>query len=744
MNRFDQYLPAGGGDASGGADTRFASSAADDGETTGFSINLSDLRTMAWRQRWLIGAAVITALVIGLIVTLLVTPIYEASSSVQIRQMSSNVVSGQDVNPQDVASDAGRYLKTQEQLIESRSLAERVARSLRLADDDRFLVAMGGKPVPAEVPAAQRPAARFAAVVGTILGHLDVRVPLDSRIATISFRSPDPATAARVAQSYALNYVQSNIDTSFQSTTYARSFLADQVQQARDRLAASERNAISYARDTQLIDASDAAASSSDSQQRAGRSLTTASLVSMSEDLNTAHAARIAADQRWAVAQATPVMQLPEVAQNPTISALQGDRATAVAQLQQLRARYRPEHPEVQAAVARVSADDAQIQRIAGNVRDSLRNAADIARRNETQLASAVSRSRGAVLTEQQRRVELNVLSQDVETNRSTLNDLLRRFNEVNAAAGVTANNLSLVDSAQVPGSPVRPRPFYNMAIALLLGLVAGLVIAILREATDDTVRSPDDVERKLNQPVLGATPKVRSDTAGSTAGLLTDPSSMLSEAYFSIRAALDYSTPHGRPRTVLITSSASSEGKSTTAFALALDYARIGLRTLLVDADLRRPNVHRLTQLPNKAGFIDVLMEHATLPQVVQRLPNSALDIITLGKIVANPVQVLSSDAVPNFIEAHREQYDVILFDTAPVMGIADTPLIARAVEGIVVVVEAGRAHRGQAKTTLKRLREVGGNVVGVVLSKFDSRDAGYGYSYYNYYYSYSNSKKN
>lgn len=738
----DQYLPA--EDRLVAQPNRPDSRSAPEsfGESAGFSISLSDIRTMAWRQRWMIGSLMAAGLVIGLIVTLLMTPIFQATATVQIRQENTNIVSGQDVTPNVPGGDAGRYLKTQELIIGSRAMAERVVKTLRLDRNDDFLVAMGHKVISNEVPAASRGATRTATVVNTVMSNVEARVPVDSRIASISFSSPDAQVAARVAQSYATNYIQSNIDTSLQSTEYARSFLGQQVREARDRLTNSERQAIAYARQAELIDASDAASSSTDSDQRAGRSLTTASLVRLNAELGNARAARIEASGRWQVAQRTPALQLPEVAQNATVAALLGDRSQAQSQLDQLRSRYRADYPEVQSATARIMAINAQIARITGDIRSSLRNAAQVAEQRESELIRAIGSERGQVLTEQQRRVELNVLSQGVETNRTALTDLLRRYNEVNAAAGIVANNLVLVDSAQVPSGPVRPRPFYNLAISLVLGLALGMGLAIAREAVDDTVRSPDDIEQKLGLPMLGATPK---QAAGNTVKVenLLDVRSMLSESYSSIRAALDYSTANGRPHTLVVTSSAMGEGKSTTSLAIALDYARVGMRTLLVDADLRRPSLHRATRLPNKIGFIDVLMENASLTDLVQRMPESSLDVLTLGRIVPNPVQVLSSDALPKMIARYSADYDIIIFDTAPVMGIADTPLIGRMVDGVVMVVEAGRAHRGQAKATLKRLRETGSQVLGVVLTKFDSRDAGYNYEYYNYYYSYSQKKE-
>ncbi len=716
--------------------TRFEQARQDREEATGFSFSVSDLLTVAWRRRWLLVSAVAIALVLGVVVTLLITPIYQATATVQIRQEATNILSGQDVNPTDAVFDSGRYLKTQEQIISSQSMATRVMLSAHLADNDTFLQAMGKK-IDDTVPVALRPAERRKVVVEALTDNLIVKVPLDSRIATINFVSPNPRYAALVAQSYADNYIQNNIDTAFRSTGYARQFLSDQVKQARERLTLSEQRAINYARGTQLIDASNAAASDRASSTRSGSSLTTASLVKLNEQLGEARSARIEAVNKWEVARATPLMNIPEVMASATISGFQQDRSTAQQALLQLRARYTAEHPEVQGAAARVRSIDAQIIRQATQIRDSLKAAATITAATEERLQQAVGAMRGDVLSEQQRRVELNVLSQDVEINRTTLADLLKRYNEVNAAAGITANNLSLVDGAEVPESPIRPRPIYNIGIALLLGMVAGLALAVITEAVDDMVRSPEDVEKKLHQAMLGTTPRVKTQERLSM-GSLSDPTTALSESYFSIRVALDHATSHGRPRTIMVTSSAPAEGKSTTSLALGLDYARIGLRTLLIDADLRRPSIHRMAGLPNKTGLADLLLGHKRLQEAIQNVPESALDIITLGKIPPNPVQVLSGDAFPRLIAEVSARYDIVIIDTSPVMGIADAPLLSRMVEGVVVVVEAGRAHRGQAKATLKRIRKAGGAILGVVLSKFDSRDAGYGYNYYNYYYAY------
>ena len=706
-------------------------------ESSGFSINLTDLRAMAWRQRWLVAAIVLAALVIGVVVTLLMTPIYQATSTVQVRQEPSNIVEGQDVNPVTTIADTPRYLQTQEDLVRSRSMAQMVIDRLRLDRSDDFIVAMGGKPVAGTVPAANLQAVRRNIATGILQANVNTDIPQNSRVMQIGISGPAPVVITSVANAYAQSFIDNNIQTAFNSSSYARNFLADQIARARDRLAQAERQSIEYARDQQLIDASDAAASREENgQAAAGRSLTTASLVDLNTRLSTVQAQRIEAESRWQAAQSRPLLQIPEVVANAAVVGLQGQRATIAAQLNQLRARYRDDYPEVVQLQGQLNSINQQIDRIAGDVRGSLQSTYLAAQREEAQLLQAIGSRRGDALQEQRRRVQLNLLSQDVTTDRQILNDLLQRYNQVVAASGIVTNNLSLVDQAIVPHSPIRPNAMKNLLTALAIGIALGIGVALIREGFDDTVRAPEEVEEKLRLPVLGSVPSTAASEL-TMDNIINNPRLAISESYFSIRAALDFSTRHGRPRSILVTSSAPSEGKTTTSFALANDYARMGLRTLLVDCDLRRPGIHRMTQLPLRPGLVDVLSGSVPLEQAIKSVPNSTLSILTAGVGASKSVQIFSSGLLDQFLRDQEQHYDMIILDTAPVMGLADTPLIARSAEGIVLVVQSGRAHRGQAKNTLKRLRETGGQLLGVVLTKFDARAAGYGYSYYysNYY---------
>jgi capsular exopolysaccharide synthesis family protein len=714
-----------------------------DDEGGGFSLHLSDVRAMAMRQRYLIGAVILLALVVGLIVTLLITPIYQATASIQIDQETSKIIEGQDVAPTSSLMDSARTLQTQVDILKSRTLATKVANKLRLASSDDFLVTMRVRPAGADLSREERAKVREDKVVSTLQKNLDVTLPLSSRIAQIKFSSPDPELAARIANAYAETYITGNIERRFEATTYARDFLEQELGRAKQRLEESERYAIDYARNTQLIDASDGGGGG-DSEKGGGgsRSLTTASLVKLNDDLAGARTLRIQSEQRWLQAERTPVMSLPEVLESSSIQSLQSERVKQQAAYQELRQRYQPDHPQAQQLAANIASIDRQVARLASDVRNSIRERYQVALRQEESMASAVEGLKSDTLAEQQRRVRLDILKREADTNHTLYNGLLQRYKEVSAAAGITSNNVSIVDRAEAPATPVAPKPLLNMAIAGFGGLALAIFLAFARETFDDSLRSPDDVQRKLQMTLLGTTPVVKSDMTPRE--MLADPRSALSEAYYSIRVALEFSTAHGVPASVLVTSSKPSEGKSTTASALAEDFARIGRKTLLVDGDLRLPSLHRYLNVQNNAGFVSVMTGQVPLEKAVQRLEGTNLDFLSCGPIPPNPAQLLSGNAVRDFVNEHSASYDLIVIDGPPIMGLADAPQLARATAGVVVVVEAGRAHRGQAKTAIKRLREARANILGVVLTKFDTKRVGYGDDYgYSYSYNYGKKKQ-
>lgn len=696
-------------------------------------LDLGAILAAVYRNRLIFVIVITLALLAAVVITMLTTPIYVASSSVQIEQQTATILEKSDVEPTVPMADADRFLETQASILRSRALAERVAYSLNLAKNDRFIEAMGGEPPQATGRALI--VARHRRVVGLLMKNLTIKVPTDSRVATISFSSPSPEIAAQVANSYADNYIRSNLERRFDSSAYARQFLQNQIAQTKERLEDSEEALLGYARSEGLVETS---AASQTGEGGGSNSLTTSNL----RDINTSYVAvraeRVKAEQRWNQARATPLMSLPEVQASPVVQALMTRRATEMAALSELRSRYRPDHPTVEQAVTQLASLDREINTQATNVRNGIRNAYEVLVSQEKALESNVQGLSGNALSEQGLRVRYNILKREVDTNRSLYEALLQRYKELAATAGVATSNISVIDTAQTPGAPAKPDLFVNLAFALFAGLGIGALAAFVREHFDDAIRTPDEVQRKLGLQLLGVTPVIAG--GGAPIEELRDPKSPLSEAYHSLRTSITFASTQGQPRTILFTSSRPEEGKSTSSIAIAQEFGSLGQRVLLIDGDLRKPSLHKVLKLSAKTGLSNVLANHIELRESVQASGFANVDFVSSGPIPPNPTELLASHTLPQLLAHAREHYDTVVIDGPPIIGLADAQLLSRQVDATVFVAQASRSHRGQAKAAVRRLHAANANVIGAVMTKFDAKRSGYGYGYgYGYAYDYT-----
>lgn len=709
-----------------------------DEQDQGFRLNIGALIGIL-RRNWIPVAVIVAlALIAGLVATLLATKIYRSAASVQIEQTTAKIVDTQMLEPATSIADANRFLNTQLAILQSRGLAIRTAERMKLFDNSNFLVAMGVKVDAAQPNTPEAIRQRREMVIGLLRANTSVELPTNSRVAQLRFDSPDPRLSAQVANGIADAYVTGNLERKFDTSAYARDYLAGQLAEQKQRLEDSERAMIAYARESDLVTVGGAGgASGGDSNGGEGaakpQSLTSAALLDLNTAYTAARAERIKAEQRWRAAQRAPVMSLPEVIDNGAVQALVGQRATLRSELQQQRRRHKADHPEVIQLNAQIAELDAQINRQATDIRDSIREAYQLTVGQEQQFDTTVGQLRSTALEEQGRQVRLNILQREVDTNRELYNGLLQRFKELSATAGVESNNVSIIDRAEPSFGPIKPKPLVNMAIALAIGFGLAALFVFARENLDDAIRTPDDVQRMLNVPALGAVPLLKAGE--NPFEEISNPRSAMAEAYQSIRTALELSTAHGVPRSLVFTSSRPSEGKSTSATATAQNLARTGKRALLVDADLRLPTLHKFLDLKNNAGFVSLLTGQKTVMDVRQPTGLEGFDFISSGPLPPAPAELLSEASLNRFLNDALAHYDVVVIDAPPVMGFADAPLIAAITEGTVFVVEADVAHRGAARTAIRRLVSSRANVVGAILTKFDAPALGY----YNYNYSYS-----
>ena len=702
-----------------------------EGEATGLSIGplLRHVLSVARRNVWLISAIVALFIIAAAIITILTMPKYTATSSIEIANEPQQVLGEQfeQSTEQSDSWDIDRFLITQVTILESRSLADRVAQKLNLYSDPRFFNAMQVDQNQFQTRSALR-----NGVLSLLAGNLEVALPGDSRIVEIKFTSTDRQVSAQVANAFATEFIQSNLQRRFDSSSYARTFVQEQLNEARARLEQSEQALNDYARSASLIRTRDNSDEGNDSN-----SITTASLLQVNEAANSAQAQRVVAQSRWNAERAQPLLSSPAALSSPVVQELQKRRGELATSLQNARERYLDDHPSVQRLSQDLANVSAQLTEAATQARDAVRAQYVAARSAENELRQRVNQLEGASLQEQDRAVRYNTIAREADTNRSIYEGLLQRYRELNASAGITASNVSIIDTAEPPVSPSSPNVMLNMMIALILGGLTAGAIVFLKEQLDDRIRIPEEIEQKVGVNLLGVIPKAIEEDPVEE---LRDPKSPIAESYSALRSSLLYSTREGLPPLVLVTSAQPSEGKSTTSYAIARSMALIGKRCLLIDADLRRPSVHKLAGLDNKIGLSSILVGEKSPEEAIQAgdLPN--FFIMPSGPVPPSPAELLSSSRLTALFQTLRGQYDSVFIDSAPVLGLADSPGLSALADGVLLVVEANRGRGGQLKSAVRRLRMMKPTILGAVLTKFDPSAAGNAYTtYYQYdYYTY------
>jgi succinoglycan biosynthesis transport protein ExoP len=690
----------------------------------------------------LIGVIVGIALAISLVATLLQMPRYTASSSIQINNQGRSILKNQDDDNSEEAtnaSDTDRFLKTQTDVLRSRGLAQRVALKLKLNGSARFFAAQAAKP-----PAAGTPENLVRDKVTAMLQRgLTVTLPRDSRIVSISYESTDPALSADIANAYASEFIQANLKRKFDSSAYARDFVSGQLNEAKQRLEESERALNTYARSAGLIRMRDPSAKEASA---GSNSVTTSSLMQLNQAANEAKAKRITAEGRWKAINSAQPLAANEVVSNATIAALLGQKAQIEAAYEEERSRHMDDYPTVKSKKQQLVSVERQIQSEVNNIRSAVRGEYTAAADAERQLMAQVEQLKGEMLSEQDRNVQFGLLSREVDTNREVYDGLLQRFKELNASSGISISNVSIIDTAEVPIKPTSPNMTRNMVIGLIVGVALAAFAVFIKDQFDDSIRLPEDIEYKLGLTLLGVIPHANKSDPETE---LSDPKSAIAEAYNSLRGSLLYSTPEGLPHVLMVTSAQPSEGKTTTSYAMASSLARMGKSVLLIDADMRRPSLHRRIDSDNDKGLSTLLTTQDSVGSVILPSPVTNLSLVTSGPIPPSPTELLSGVRLEQILQEAAGMFDTVVIDCPPVLGLADAPTMAALADGVVFIVEADRGRHGSLKTALRRLRAVRPIILGGVLTKFDPLKSGnryasyYGYEYYQYQYRYGEDLK-
>jgi capsular exopolysaccharide synthesis family protein len=694
-------------------------------------INVDLVRGILFRQRWLFAGILFASVTMGLMITLLMTPLYEAKSRVSVKPFGEQVIESKTTGiPNGLVFD---YIATMVERIKSRQTAEVVVDDLKLADRQDLL----GKDVDKErapgLSDDQWRQSKRQMAVSALINSLNVANYAGTLVIDIGVRSENPVLAAEIANGYANAFVASDARTSLASSRYALSYLSEQIEQTRARLETAEQAANEYARSRGII-----VQPMGNVQAENASNATTligSKLANINQSFIAARAARIAAEERWRTVQSLPPMQVPEVLSNTSLQGLVTDLTAKRAELAELRQRYNDDFPQIVNLRVQIDTINSQLERGAAEVKANVRNELAITRNQENALSRELASLTGDTLGEQDEKVQLSVLDREAEALRDQLKILLDRYNTVNSAANLNPDTLQLLDMATVPKSPYSPKLVRNLTIALAIGLALAAGLSVLRETLDDRIRSLEDVEDKLGLPFLGHTPFV-ADRDISLDG--SNRFSALMEAYSSIRAGVDFSLPRSS-NLIQLTSSQVGEGKSTSAVVLAEMFASFGRKTLLIDADLRRPSVAKLLDIERpKVGLVEVVLGHVELEDAIVSGVHENLDILPVGEMPPSPTELLASKEFEDFVASCREKYSLVIFDSCPIMGLADAPMLARLVDASIFVLEANTLPFSRARTAIRRLTAAGGKTIGAVLTKYRALEAGQSYDYQYTYYQY------
>ena len=732
--------------------------------------NLREYFFVILKRKWLIMSLV-------LVVTSLVTvqayrqpSIYEAATTIRIEaKPQSPLQTGQIVI--NTAPDPS-FWNTQLKLLENPSLARQVIVSLNLQKDPSFLggqaqssvfaslkrIFSRDKPVTPALPAGSETQpvgeeqmkehqftpeelASFEPYEDAITGNLTVEPVLGTSLVNIRYRHTNPALAQRIANTLADVFVTNNLERQESGNSKVEVLVMQEIAKYQDKIKKEGDARFAFAKDHDLPLGPDAG-----NNIEVQRSQTySAQLLAAENDRRNSTAAYDAAKN------APDLFSNPEVIKDERIAKLRERLSELRDKRTALLVKYTPEWPEVKQIEAQIKELEAELAKAPLEVLASMKARADAATNHQKSLENAYLKQHSVTTQQTKNIVQLAAMTQELTTDQQYLNTLMQKRRELSATSGQGGTNVSVSNYGRLPHEPVGPARLRNIVIAFILSLIAGIGLAFLLDFLDDTVKSVDDVDRYIHLPALALIPAARSEkrlrgaelapkqNEATALAMVTDVRSPIAEAYRHLRTSLLLSSAGTPPRTILVTSSQPSEGKTTTAINTAFMLAQTGAEVLIIDCDLRRPRLHAHFNLSNARGLTNCLSGESNdlenLIQTYDKQPN--LKLLPSGPIPPNPAELLGSEEMRRLLVSLSEKFTHIIVDSPPAISFTDASILSTFVDGVILVVHGGRSSRAVVRRAKQQLLDVGAHIFGVVLNnvKIESHDYYYAGYYSGYY---------
>jgi capsular exopolysaccharide synthesis family protein len=706
--------------------------------------HLYDYLLILRKHQWLILSFLLAVVTIVAIATFRMQPVFVATTRIQLDRENTNILPFQGTDSYDVLMDLDNYIETQSKILTSETLALQTIRNGGLSARPEFSSPGGPSEAVAIGSLANQ---KRPPELGEFLGSLSVKRVPNSHLMDVSFESTDPQLAARIVNAHIASYIEQNFRSKYEATTRTSAWLADQLTELKIRVQKAEDARIAYERKNQIWTLDDK------------QNITSQRLSDINKQLTDAQSERMKKESLYQFAKSGNLDAVPQIQSNAALADLIKKRSDASSQYAESLSQYGPNFPKVQRLQAQLKDLDQNIEKERKNILDVLESDYREAKQRETLLTQALDQQKAETNQMAEKLVEYNILKREAEANKTLYEGLMTKLRETAISQGLRSSNIRVVDPAMIPSTPARPAKARNLALGFIVGLVGGIGLALLREYLDNTVKTPDDVETLARLPSLAVVPQFAGSNGTAKKQRLLQgfaanghdkrielvaqhlPKSQMSEAFRALRTSILLSQADHPPQVILVTSALPREGKTTAAANLAVTLAQLGDRTVIVDADLRKPGVGRLLNLGSGkyAGLSSYLAGVSSLDLVTvphPAIPNLAA--IPTGPLPPNPADLLSSHKFADAITELRTKYKFIVIDSPPVMAATDAVIVSVQTDGVLLVVRSGETPKEAFTRTRDLLNSVKCRILGVVLNAVDSSAPDYYYSYRYYPYSY------
>jgi capsular exopolysaccharide synthesis family protein len=675
------------------------------------------------------------------------TPVYEAGGTIEINKPDASL------NFQNSASFSLDYfdpteLETDIKILQSNLLALQVIQELHLDRGSEF-ASQAPPPVDLAPDPLQSDPAQAAAMVGSFKGSLRVALVPNTRIIEVHYRSADPQKAANVVNTLMQTYVENNFKARFDSTMQASDWLQRQLVDLQMKVEASQEKLVRYQKEHEIL--------GTDEKQN----ITMAKLDELNKELTIAESERMDKEALYRMVEsgdpdavASSAGGLEDAGQgtqsaSQLLESLRSKQADLKIQAADLSTQFGPAYPKLTQLNNQLKEIDSQMQGEMKKVASKVHGQYTTALQRESMLHDALERQKQEANKLNESAIEYNIIKRDSETYRTLYEGLLQKLKEAGVSAGLKSNNFRIVDRASTPGAPIEPNVPRNLLFALVLGLASGVGLAFMLEGLDNTVRTTEQAQAISGLPSLGMIPlgsrsaregpnpkRLVIATSKEAVELVTQvrPQSQMAESYRALRTSLLLSNLGAPPKVIMVTSALPQEGKTTTSINCAVVLAQKGVRVLLIDADLRRPSIHKTLGMGPHSGLSNVLTGSTTLEQAITRtaiLPN--LFVLAAGTPPPNPAELLASTNMRDVLAQLREQYDHIVIDTPPSLSVTDAVVLSPRADAAVLVIRSGQTTKTALRRSRDILMQVNAKVVGVLLNAVDLSSPDY-YYYYEY----------